>query len=490
MSLLWKHTVTNAIPSFDVGDVSGDGIADVALVDSRRWSNEVGYLKILNNDGTMLWTRSFPNKQLGEVNLVDLNSDGQSDVVLAGRVSSSTVYTYLADGSPLWQNGLSTWVDGIAYGNFNNDQYTDVTAGTWGDIRAWNHTGNQLWRYSGTTFSSSPADVGDINGDGLDDVIVATSWKDGRLHVLANDGSLLWRFGSGGYSISGYAANLDGDSKSDVISIATDGFVRGIRSDGTLLWMSPANWAVWFFEESPSRPGAFTNDYNGDSIDDFIYSDGTDQVFVISGTDGSIMTTIHAPSPIVAGAVADVNKDGRLDFVTAGTDDTLYVLDHEGAVIASFYVGEPIDSRGAFPLAIADLDGDEVLDVLAAVADRDIWAIKLSLLVPATVDIAPDTLKLKSKGRWVTCYIELPQGYDADDILIHTIRLESVIAAEFHPTTIGDHDNDGIPDLMVKFSRAELISYLNGQTGYIDLTISGDLVNGMQFSGEDTLRVI
>ena len=32
----------------------------------------------------------------------------------------------------------------------------------------------------------------------------------------------------------------------------------------------------------------------------------------------------------------------------------------------------------------------------------------------------PDTLNLKDRGRWVTAYVELPQGYDVDDIdLLH-----------------------------------------------------------------------
>ena len=32
------------------------------------------------------------------------------------------------------------------------------------------------------------------------------------------------------------------------------------------------------------------------------------------------------------------------------------------------------------------------------------------------IDIDPDTLKLDSTGKWITCYIELPDEYDVEDI--------------------------------------------------------------------------
>jgi len=85
-----------------------------------------------------------------------------------------------------------------------------------------------------------------------------------------------------------------------------------------------------------------------------------------------------------------------------------------------------------------------------------------------TIDFHPETLNLKSKGQWVTCYIELPDGHDVEDIDIGTIAITSIamngeeanviedIPAEAHPTEVGDYDGDGIPDLMVKFDRGSV----------------------------------
>ena len=107
----------------------------------------------------------------------------------------------------------------------------------------------------------------------------------------------------------------------------------------------------------------------------------------------------------------------------------------------------------------------------------------------AVINIDPDTLNRKISGKWITCYIELPDGYDVADIDISTILLNDVIPSEDHPTNIGDYDNDSIPDLMVKFDRQALQSILEpGDT--IAITVTGELIDGTLFEGIDYIRVI
>lgn len=105
----------------------------------------------------------------------------------------------------------------------------------------------------------------------------------------------------------------------------------------------------------------------------------------------------------------------------------------------------------------------------------------------ATIDIDPDTLNLESKGKWITGYIELPEGYNVGDVDISTVMLNGIIEAELHPTEIGDHDSDGINDLMVKFDRQDLIATLS--KGEATLTITGE-VDGTSFEDSDTITVI
>jgi parallel beta-helix repeat protein len=108
--------------------------------------------------------------------------------------------------------------------------------------------------------------------------------------------------------------------------------------------------------------------------------------------------------------------------------------------------------------------------------------------ITAEIAIEPDVLNPKSKGRWITCYIELGEGLDPGDIDVGTVRLNDSIPAEPRPGGIEDHDGDGIGEGMVKFARSAVIDVLEG-SGYIEVRVSGE-VSGLSFEGADTVRVL
>jgi hypothetical protein len=109
------------------------------------------------------------------------------------------------------------------------------------------------------------------------------------------------------------------------------------------------------------------------------------------------------------------------------------------------------------------------------------------VILSSTIDVKPDALNLKSRGRWITSYVELPEGYDTADIDVSTVMLNGAIPAQLYSTKIGDYDADGVFDLMVKFNRLDLIATL--ESGEVVLSIIGE-VNGISFEGTDTIRVI
>jgi hypothetical protein len=107
-----------------------------------------------------------------------------------------------------------------------------------------------------------------------------------------------------------------------------------------------------------------------------------------------------------------------------------------------------------------------------------------------TIDIDPNSLNRKSKGKWITCYIEMDEnGCDVGDIDVSSILLNNSIPAASKPTGIGDHDDDGISDLMVKFSRNAVIQLVSPGTS-VTLTVSGSLNDGTEFEGNDSIKVI
>ncbi|MFQ6115555.1 MAG: hypothetical protein ACE5NG_15960, partial [bacterium] len=118
-------------------------------------------------------------------------------------------------------------------------------------------------------------------------------------------------------------------------------------------------------------------------------------------------------------------------------------------------------------------------------SDLEFFVDKVELLLPAataTVDIKPDTLNLIGKGKWTTTYIELPEGYNVSDIDVSSISLNGTVPVDLDaPTDIGDYDEDDVSDLMVKFDRAAVTSYIQSvvgpqdRFGAVTLTITGFL---------------
>jgi len=117
-------------------------------------------------------------------------------------------------------------------------------------------------------------------------------------------------------------------------------------------------------------------------------------------------------------------------------------------------------------------------------------------------DIAADVLNLRSKGKWITAYIQLPEGYDPSNINASTITLNGTIPPVLDPKYdfvtksseyLVDHNNDSILERMVKFDRATLESWIYQNVGMqheISLTITGELTDGTLFDGTDTINVL
>jgi len=116
-------------------------------------------------------------------------------------------------------------------------------------------------------------------------------------------------------------------------------------------------------------------------------------------------------------------------------------------------------------------------------------------VLTAAIDIIPQSLNLRSRGKWITIYIELPEVYNISDIDATTIMLNNTIPIDFEaPVEIGDYDNDTIPDLMVKFDRATVCNFILSKGikyGNVTFMLSGKLywLNEILFEGYDTIRV-
>jgi hypothetical protein len=114
---------------------------------------------------------------------------------------------------------------------------------------------------------------------------------------------------------------------------------------------------------------------------------------------------------------------------------------------------------------------------------------KIFHLILATIDFNPDTLNKKSQGEWITCYIELPEDFNVSNITISSILLNNIVPSESNPINISDYDYDGLPDLMVKFSKSEVAQILQSGDD-VEITVSGELNDGTKWEGVDFIKVI
>ena len=183
-----------------------------------------------------------------------------------------------------------------------------------------------------------------------------------------------------------------------------------------------------------------------------------------------------------AGANGSISPSGIVS-VDHGADQTFTITPYTGHHIAYVKVD------GASVGAVSSYTFTNVT------ANHTIEARFSSGVISAVVDIDPNTLNLKSQSdqNAMTAYIELPTGYDVAQINVATVKLDvmgTMISAQLTPTSVGDYDNDGVPDRMVKFNRQAVIAALAGRTGDIMLTLSGKLSDGTEFNGVDTINVI
>lgn len=152
---------------------------------------------------------------------------------------------------------------------------------------------------------------------------------------------------------------------------------------------------------------------------------------------------------------------------------------------------ENLKAGGRGAVMNIDTDGDGIIEH-KVYSDGELTQEEVILQTKTTIDFDPDTLNVKNGNGLATVYIELPAGYDVNTIDTKTIKLNNIAALE-KPTNIGDYDNDGTPDLMIKFDRSTIIKTLSSQDDTALLTVMGNMLHNdlsLFFKGEDVIKIV
>jgi len=197
--------------------------------------------------------------------------------------------------------------------------------------------------------------------------------------------------------------------------------------------------------------------------------------------------TYQDGSPVTTGSVAIT-----LTMANGSTTQlTATYVSANGRFEAKYTIkaGDPLGTWSAMlgPQGLKD-DADNMGPNVAKTTDFTVTEVSPPKGITAEVKISPQTLNLKSNGRWVTVHIKLPEGYSTADIGVSTILLDGVVK----PETI---KGSGEGKLVVKFSRADVIAHIQDTLGITGSKFSQTTlkitveVAGTTFQCSDTIRV-
>ncbi|MHC5005318.1 MAG: FG-GAP-like repeat-containing protein, partial [Planctomycetota bacterium] len=333
---LWAHPAQTFQPFHDmaIGDLDEDGDADAALFGGAPGTDG---LQVLSNVGDGTFQLAFADTEilfddLSHILIGDVDGDDHLDLVLVtvivdspacGVCSAQEIDTRLGDGA----------------GGF-----TSASTGVAGP-------------YEGAWFHWSAA-LADVDGDGLPDLVttaldssgtprltVRRSTGNGRFQVLQDH-----EFDDGPGAIC--VGDIDGDGDEDVcvagstVAFGTTGFRVFINDGGVLA--APIEYAL-----GTTMDQAALGDRDGDGDLDAIALDWTSGQLLLLENQGGVFADpvaapLDGPSSYTGLGVADLDGDGRADAVLGRADDAS---------------GGGLELHFADPGGPADLDGDGLVDI-------------------------------------------------------------------------------------------------------------------------------
>ncbi|MGR3278684.1 FG-GAP-like repeat-containing protein [Acaryochloris marina NIES-2412] len=383
----------------ELADLNGDGQLDLitANTDGRSISLRLG-----NADGTFqgLQEINIGFNRPQSIQTVDLNNDGNLDFVTTNTANDS-VSVLLGNGD----------------GSFN--PHTDYTV----------------------TARPTYSVLGDFNSDGQVDLLT--------LHESSDTTNIMFGDGNGGFSAPLQSSLTSGLQDPTLVDLNADGRLDLVASNtvnnsiALFLGNGDGTFTLGTEYSLPNQPLELEiADVDGNGITDIIANSSSAMFTLFGNGDGTFDSTVIT-TPLSTRMnflqVADLNQDGFVDLVGVDTNNRqLTILDGDGT--GQFSTRRSYATKdGPSRLALGDLNGDSVLDV---------------------VTVNPATASFFSESDLGSAYIYLGNGDGTLDV-----TNSASFSAGLRPTAIasGDFNQDGRMDFVTANSAGDNVTLQFGQ---------------------------
>jgi hypothetical protein len=336
-----QQIVSDQSSTLQVGDVNGDGIPDIFAGVTLG----AGYPSVvLGQNG-----RNFPTAQVlipnvwGQLSTGNVFNDGYTDLLVAGAYESvdfgtvpGTLYQYQTNGTFAAQ-GQAPAYQTLLF-DLNGDGIADMVGLSGNNLLIWKGDGSGVY---GAPVNQVPIPNAwqpiyfrDMDGDGNIDIVLPGV-------ILYGEGNFQFQAVTIPYFQNFVVGDFNGDGIPDIATPSGVMFGQGSRT-----FTAPTG-IVPLPDDPPPFPTQVAADMNGDGMDDLVLADSGFAIYLSVGTQGfigyqSLVVNGYAAS-ITSLAVADFNGDGLLDIAAGmiGADDVvIFTNDGTGKYeVTSYAIG-------------------------------------------------------------------------------------------------------------------------------------------------------
>ncbi|MDD3323130.1 MAG: FG-GAP-like repeat-containing protein [Paludibacter sp.] len=353
----WKpvEIYNSGIASLVVDDINNDNIPDIIAV------SDSSLLYIIDGQTGNIIRREILGGVISNTTPVvcDLDSDGKKDVVIVSE--DGTVHFLYSPGFDSSYIRYSEFIDGPLYSSpviLTRKDFSPFVVIANYDSKVYFIDGKSrtkktvnLLESSGKAhlIAGSPA-IGDVNGDGIDEVIVQSNLPQYVSAIDTSKFSVIWTYfveptpPSGlKFNSSPIITDLTGDGVDDVMIVSANGTVQALKGNtsypsGELLWKMPIPEAKRIL----SSPSAF--DFDKDGLLDIVFGTEDGRIVIaksnIKRKEIEIITDIKASnSPITSTPLlADIDGDKNIEIVYTNTQDSIQVLNTDVKTIKNLQI--------------------------------------------------------------------------------------------------------------------------------------------------------